>query len=123
MCTIPGALGRLCRRYGWLAGAYIALSGLGLTVISVIARVLFGMMGRTTDSMFGGISISGLPSGVDPSDIISQLPSGFGEVGSTFRSMSRAPIVFADLLIVLGVLILLTGVILAAVLKKKLRVN
>lgn len=107
--TLPGALGRLCRRFGWLAGVYIALSGLGITIVGVIARVMFGIMSGST-------VISGLPAGVNPSDIIGQLPSGFD---SGFQIVSRIPLIFSGIIIALGVILMIGGVILAVVLKKK----
>lgn len=114
--TLPGALGRLCRRFGWLAGVYIALSGLGITIVGVIARVMFGMMNRATDGMFGGTTISGLPTGVSASDIIGQLP-GFD---SGFQTVSRIPLIFSGIIIALGVILMIVGIVLAVVLKKKL---
>ena len=106
--ALPGALGRLCRRFGWLAGVYIALSGLGITIVGVIARVMFGIMSGST-------VISGLPAGVSSSDIIGQLP-GFD---SGFQIVSRIPLVFSGIIIALGVILMIGGVILAVVLKKK----
>lgn len=107
--TFPGVLGRLCRRFGWLAGVYIALSGLGITIVGVIARVMFGIMSGST-------VISGLPAGVSSSDIIGQLP-GFD---SGFQIVSRIPLVFSGIIIALGAILMIGGVILAVVLKKKL---
>ena len=111
--TLPGVLGRLCRRFGWLAGIYIAL---GITIVGVIARVMFGSMYRGTSDLFGGTTISGLPSGVSSSDIIGQLP-GFG---SGFQTMARTPLTFSNIIIALGVILMVIGVVLAIVLKKKL---
>lgn len=36
--SIPGVIGRLIRRYGWLYGVYTALAGLGFIVIGAVAR-------------------------------------------------------------------------------------
>ena len=35
--SIPGVIGRLIRRYGWLYGVYTALAGLGFIVIGAVA--------------------------------------------------------------------------------------
>ncbi len=113
--TLPGVLGRLCRRFGWLAGVYIALSGLGITIVGVIARVMFGTMYRGTSDLFG-TTISGLPAGVSSSDIIGQLP-GFD---SGFQSVARTPLTFSNIIIALGVILMVVGIVLAIVLKKKL---
>ena len=44
----PGWLGRLARRWGWLAGVYIALSGAGITLVGALARFAFGQMFQVT---------------------------------------------------------------------------
>lgn len=38
---LPGLIGRLVRRYGWLAGAYIAVSGMGVTLVGGFAYLAF----------------------------------------------------------------------------------
>ena len=37
--SIPGVIGRLIRRYGWLYGVYTALAGLGFIVIGAVAKL------------------------------------------------------------------------------------
>lgn len=58
MDRVPGVLGKMVRKFGWLAGVYIAFGGAGFTALGVIAKVMVnGMMNsfnRATDSMFGG---------------------------------------------------------------------
>lgn len=118
--AIPGVLGRLCRRFGWLAGVYIALCGLGVTIVGGIARHAFGAMASVGGS---NIRIDGLPAGVDPSDILGQLPSGFGYDGFnvTVQKMTSIPITIATVVLVLGLILLVGGAILAVVLKQKSR--
>ena len=37
--SIPGVIGRLIRRYGWLYGVYTALAGLGYIVIGIVMLI------------------------------------------------------------------------------------
>ena len=39
-----GLLGCLIRRYGWLAGVYVALCGLGIAAAGILAMVLYRQM-------------------------------------------------------------------------------
>lgn len=41
---LPGALGRLVRRYGWLAGVYLIFAGVGGMVVGALARYLVRQM-------------------------------------------------------------------------------
>lgn len=41
---LPGRLGQLVRRWGWLAGVYIALCGLGIAAVGLLARVIYNQM-------------------------------------------------------------------------------
>ena len=42
--SLPGFLGRMVRRWGWLAGIYIALQGVGVALVGILARWGFGSM-------------------------------------------------------------------------------
>lgn len=120
---LPGFLGRLFRKYGWLAGVYIALSGLGTTVVGVLARILFsrfftagGMMsfgnGRSfsvTDGM-GNLSQSELNQLMGQLGMTANTPAdGFGDIF----------LIFANAILIIGLLTTLAGVILALYLRKK----
>ena len=58
MDRVPGVLGKLVRRFGWIAGAYIAAGGAGLTMIGLIARTMVNSMvngfQKATNDMFSG---------------------------------------------------------------------
>lgn len=60
--ALPGFLGRLFRKYGWLAGVYIALSGFGTTVAGCLARFtysgFFGALGGGIAGLGVGWSVS-----------------------------------------------------------------
>ena len=61
--NLPGALGRLFKRFGWLAGVYVALGGLGFVLVGALALGAGAMMNRqmqqteawftAPDGMFG----------------------------------------------------------------------
>ena len=58
MDRVPGVLGKMVRRFGWIAGAYIAAGGAGLTAIGFLAKMMVNSMAsgfkNATDSMFSG---------------------------------------------------------------------
>lgn len=98
--------GRLIRRFGWLAGVYVALVGAGITLVGGIGRYAFRAMSRPTidlNEMMGGFGFT--VDGV-----------GFGTVTST---VSRVPVTICTVILVIGIVILLAGVVLAAVLYSK----
>lgn len=99
--SLPGAVQSLVRRYGWLAGAYIAASGAGMTIIGIIARIAVGKMmnGFGSTSSFGGAY----------------------SYGSTFGNFAQNnPVsVMATIMIIIGTIILIAGIGLALCLKNK----
>ncbi len=99
--SLPGAVQSLVRRYGWLAGAYIAASGAGMTIIGIIARIAVGKMMNG----FGSTSPLG----------------GAYSYGSTFGSFAQNnPVsVMATIMIIIGTIILIAGIGLALCLKNK----
>lgn len=99
--SLPGAVQSLVRRYGWLAGAHIAASGAGMTIIGIVARIAVGKMmnGFGSTSPFGGAY----------------------SYGSTFGSFAQNnPVsVMATIMIIIGTIILIAGIGLALCLKNK----
>lgn len=51
--SLPGTIGNLVRRYGWLAGVYIALGGLGITIIGIIAKIAVSSMFKSLGGFDG----------------------------------------------------------------------
>ena len=107
-----GFLGRLIRRYGWLAGVYVAISGLGVTLVGALARLAFGQMVRTSDDLFGSRSFS--PVGGTQIIMNGQLVSG-----GSFGAVSSLPVTIATIIIVIGLCITVAGIVLAAVMYRK----
>ena len=93
-----GFLERLARRYGWLAGVYVALSGLGLILVGALARFAFGRM-----FSFG----TDLPAGWDWSGIAA------GHSVTAATGINELFLGIATSIMVFGAVILLLGVVLA----------
>ena len=131
--SVPGVIGRLIRRYGWLYGVYTALAGLGLLVIGAIARGVsrsmersfFGAMGSMSPpfSGYGGFSDFGsaFPDAggaiwYDSAGNIISSPSGSSGASAGFTNPVA---IVGTVVIVIGVLLLVAGIVLAVVLKKR----
>lgn len=124
-----GRIGRLIRRYGWLAGVYIALSGLGTTIIGALARWGFGTFFDTSRDMMGsiggfdgfggmgGVEFSpGTPPEVQQA-ILEQL--GMAPAASPFGGIEGFFLGFATVIIIMGVVMMIAGAVLAAYLYQK----
>lgn len=131
--SVPGVIGRLIRRYGWLYGVYTALAGLGLLVIGAIARGVsrsmersfFGAMGSMSPPFggYGGFSDFGgaFPDAggaiwYDSAGNIISSPSGSSGASAGFTNPVA---IVGTVVIVIGVLLLVAGIVLAVVLKKR----
>ncbi len=101
--SIPGVLGRLLRRWGWLFGVYTAIVGAAFALFGVLTRVLLNGFERSVANSMPGWEFGG----AFPMDMSSPVSAGdpFSAFGTVF--------------IVLGVVLIVTGVVLAVILKKK----
>lgn len=125
--SIPGVIGRLIRRYGWLYGVYTALAGLGFIVIGAIARGVSLSMERSFFGDMGGMSSFGGYGGF--SDFAGSgtiwydsagnvISSPFGSSGSG-AGFTNPVAILGTVIIVIGVVMLIAGVALAVYLKKR----
>lgn len=124
-----GVIGRLAKRYGWLAGVYIALSGLGAAIIGVLARWGFGAIFDTSKDMMGsigGFDGFGGMGGVEfspntPPELQRQILEelGYAPAASPLDGMERFALGFATVILVTGVLTMIAGAVLAAYLYQK----
>ena len=90
----PGGIERLIRRYGWLAGIYIALSGTGIAAVGLLGKALCRQMfSDGFYELFGDTY-------------------GFSDPAAPFRTITT----FA---LTAGIVIALAGVILAVVLWRR----
>lgn len=118
---LPGFLGRMVRRWGWLAGIYLALQGAGLT--------LFGLVGRSMVSGFfrsvGGMEMEfGVPGGgwtySGPPELEGAVMEGLGIVPqeAPFSGMRTVMMAVPTVALIAGVVMIAGGLILAYVLWK-----
>ena len=118
---LPGFLGRMIRQWGWLAGVYIAVSGLGITLVGALARYAFGAMYRATADTWISMGSSGwevVDFGGGPFSSY-DFPSGFPSAAGGVSSMGGVFVTIATVILVVGILVTITGVVLAAVLYQK----
>lgn len=101
--SLPGAVRGLVKRYGWLAGVYIALCGCGIMLIGIIAKIVVSSMFSAFDNL-GSMSIYGIP-GYD---------TGFGSF-----AQNNPVSVMATIMIIIGLVIAAAGVALVVYLKDK----
>lgn len=126
--SIPGVIGRLIRRYGWLYGVYTALAGLGFIVIGAIARGVSLSMERSFLGDMGGMSSFGGYGGFsdfagsgtiwyDSAGNVISSPFGSSGIGSS--GFTNPVAVVGTIVIVIGVVMLIAGVVLAVYLRKR----
>ena len=114
-----GWLGRMVGRWGWLAGVYIALSGLGVALVGGLARFAFSRMFRMVSAGWGAMD----PFGSGGWEVI--LPDGTVTSGgmSGISSMEQVFVTIATVILAVGLAITLAGAVLAVVLYRKGRKN
>lgn len=114
-----GRLGRMVSRWGWLAGVYIALSGLGVALVGGLARFAFSRMFRMVSAGWGAMD----PFGSGGWELV--LPDGTVTSGgvSGISSMGQVFVTIATVILAVGLVITLAGVVLAVVLYRKGRKN
>lgn len=136
--AVPGFIGRMLRRYGWLFGVYLMLAGLGFALLGGVASGLAGSMehsfnqavnqmggfGGLMDSSVGGMTwydsdgnVTDMPAGMTD-EIAAQL---FGSTVNTAPGMSftNPVVIFGRVIMVLGILTAIGGGTLAVILKKR----
>ena len=114
-----GWLGRMVGRWGWLAGVYIALSGLGVALVGGLARFAFSRMFRMVSAGWGAMD----PFGSGGWELV--LPDGTVTSGgmSGISSMGQVFVTIATVILAVGLAITLAGAVLAVVLYRKGRKN
>lgn len=135
---LPGFLGRMLKKYGWLFGVRIAISGAIFTAMGFVARAMFSSMNKMANdsfesigNMFGGggstTFYDNAGNVIDPSSLgidVSQFgvtggsPFGFSNFTAS-ASMSEPFDIMCSFIIVVGLVLLIGGSLLAWYLKKK----
>lgn len=138
--NLPGWIGRMVKRFGWIFGVRIAISGALFTAMGFVAKAMFSSISRMAsdgfnrlDSMWqsanenaGMIFYDTAGNVVDPSALgidVSQFgvtsgsPFGFGNV-SMSTGMGEPFAILCNFIIIVGLVLLIGGALLAWYLKR-----
>ena len=139
---LPGWIGRMLKKYGWLFGVRMAISGALFTALGLVAKAIFSSMGKMAHDGFESIgNMFGSGAGVTFYDSAGNMvdPSHFGltsadlnamGLGGSFgynpfggvsisSGMTEPFDIFCGFIIALGLVMLVGGAVLAWYLKKK----
>lgn len=119
--SIPGFIGRMLRRYGWLFGVYLAIIGTGLICMGGLARYMVRRMFSHSISDFMGGMFFG-DSSFQTEIGMDSFFNGFGgHMNDAFLSISQNNPVYimGTAFVILGFIMLIAGIITAVILKKK----
>ena len=98
---LPRHIGRLFREKGYIAGYIVAAQGFGVLLVGLLARFGFGSIlsiGDSTWSMAGSVG-------------------GIGGMSAAFRF----PIIFADIICIIGGVLIIGGIALAIIWKRRVQ--
>ena len=129
---LPGFLGRMVKKYGWLYGVRMAISGALFLMIGLVANAMFTSMASGFSAELPGFSggvtfYDEAGNIVDPSHL-GLTASDLGAMGlgsssgySTFSvtTMTKPIDIFCGFVIFLGLIMLIGGLLLALYLKRK----
>ena len=119
--NLPGFIGKMARRWGWLAGIYLALEGAGLTLFGLVGRFMvsgffrgMGGMGMNFGLSSGGWSYSG------PPELEAAIMEDLGIVPQTspLSGMQSVMMAIPTVALIVGLIMVVGGLILAYVLWK-----
>ena len=101
---LPRHIGRLFREKGYIAGYIVAAQGLGVLLVGLLARFGFGSILSMQNSAWSSVGSWG---SID----------GMGSMSAAFR----VPLIFADIICVLGGIVIIGGVALAIIWKRRVQ--
>lgn len=108
---LPGFIGKMVRRFGWLAGVYVAFIGGIFTLFGALARFMVDSMFQSSNSNFDSLfGSSGLYS--DP------FFDAYNQQVSAMHASNPVSIL-GGFMVGLGIVLLISGILLAIWLKKK----
>ncbi len=139
---LPGFLARMLKKYGWLFGLRMAISGALFTAMGFVGKAMFRSMDRSFSGMVSGMFPANQNAGVtffdeagnvvDPSHLglsagdVNALFGGGGSTGfspfggvSVTAAMTDTPDILCNFIICIGLVMLIGGALLAWYLKKK----
>ncbi len=139
--SLPGAIGRFVRRFGWLAGVYLLLIGLLFCGIGGLGRVMFGSVTDIMETTVGNFGDSGFfgetaeiiirdeqgnPVDDLPDEVVEQIMGEIGTPSSPFPAMpnvgvqlagiSSITMIVPNLILALGIILVLGGGVLTILL-------
>lgn len=115
---LPSHLGKMVKKFGWLYGVRMTVSGAVITGIGCLARAAFRSMLSPVSSfmdmggMSGGLYIDGVPSGIRLDG------AGFSGFDSFSSAAGETASLFTGFIIALGLIVTLSGIALAVALRK-----
>lgn len=113
---LPGFVGKLFKRFGWLAGVYVAVAGALFTGMGLLMHLTLNSFNKLSSSMLDGFGI-GVSNfgGAEWGDLY------YGPYEGMFQQVTQnnPMTVMAWGVLIFGLVLLIGGVILAYVLKKK----
>lgn len=120
---LPGFVGKLFRRFGWLGGVYMAVVGAMFTVMGAFSRYMVRRMFSGFDSGFSTVmgGVNGFSGGLGSVVVESDIP-GFSDyfTQQLERAVSQNPVsIIGTFIMVIGIVLMIGGIILAIYLKKK----
>ena len=139
---LPGFLARMLKKYGWIFGLRMAISGALFTGMGMVGKAMFSSMDQSFNGMVSGMYPANQNAGitffdeagnmVDPSHFglsagdVNALFGGGGATGfspfggvSVTASMTEPPDILCNFIICIGLVMLIGGALLAWYLKKK----
>ncbi len=134
---IPGFLGRMIKKYGWLFGVRMAISGTLFIMMGLVANAMFTSMGNSFNDMTGGMFPATQNAGITFYDEAGNMvdPSYYGLTANDLAAlglgspsvdpfgmtvnMTEPFDIFFGFIIFLGLAQLIGGLLLAWYLKKK----
>lgn len=118
--NLPGFIGKMVRRWGWLGGLYLALEGAGLTLFGLFGRFMVSGFFRSMGGM-GGFGMGGGWTYSGPPELEEAIMGELGVVpqASPFSGIRSVMMAIPTLALVIGLIMVIGGLILAYVLWKQ----
>ncbi len=118
--SLPGLIGRLFKRFGWLLGIYVTIVGGIITGVGALARSMVLKMANANSNMFGdnidGIFGDGFFTGVS-GDIFNNFENAANEMMN--QAALNSPVyILGNVIMWFGIVVMVAGVVLAIVLRR-----
>lgn len=118
--NLPGFIGKMVRRWGWLGGIYLALEGAGLTLFGLVGRFMVSGFFRGVGGMSMGFGTPGSGWAYSgPPELEAAIMEDLGMAqASPFSGIQSVMLAIPTLALVIGLIMVAGGLILAFVLWK-----